>query len=106
MLAVTAVVAPSAPRYVKVRPWTPPISGTAAASTPDSWRISWVPTNEQVTYSFVGTQLMRQESGVDAAAVPLIGGVPGLTLTDLGARGGTTARTAQIRFGARAGSGW
>src|SRR5207244_6179845 len=52
---------------------------------------------EQVTYSFVGTQLMRQESGVDAAAVPLIGGVQGLTFTYLRADGATPAVTANIR---------
>jgi hypothetical protein len=52
---------------------------------------------EQVTYSFVGAQLMRQESGVDAAAVPLIGGVQGLTFTYLGADGAPTAVTANIR---------
>ena len=52
---------------------------------------------EQVTYSFVGTQLMRQESGVDAAAVPLVGGIQSLTFTYLGADGATTAVTANIR---------
>ena len=52
---------------------------------------------EQVTYSFVGTQLMRQESGVDAAAVPLVGGVQSLTFTYLGADGAATGVTANIR---------
>ena len=52
---------------------------------------------EQVTYSYVGTQLMRQESGVDAAAVPLVGGIQSLTFTYLGADGATTAVTDNIR---------
>src|SRR5207245_8369757 len=52
---------------------------------------------EQVTYSFIGTQLMRQESGVAAAAVPLIGGGQGLSFTYLAADGASTAVRANIR---------
>ena len=59
--------------------------------------VNGTPRGEQVTYSFVGTQLMRQESGVDAAAVPLVGGVQGLTFTYLGADGAPTGATANIR---------
>jgi len=52
---------------------------------------------EQVTYSFVGTQLLRQESGVDAAAVPLVGGIQNLTFTYFGADGAPTVLSANIR---------
>jgi len=52
---------------------------------------------EQVTYSFIGTQLMRQESGVDAAALPLVGGIQNLTFLYLGADGAPTALSANIR---------
>ena len=59
--------------------------------------VNGAPRGEQVTYSYVGTQLMRQESGVDAAAVPLVGGIQSLTFTYLGADGATTAVTDNIR---------
>jgi len=52
---------------------------------------------EQVIYSFVGTQLFRQESGVDGAPVPLVGGIQSLTFTYLGPDGAATGVTANIR---------
>lgn len=52
---------------------------------------------EQVTYSFAGGQLLRQESAVDAAALPLVGGIQNLTFTYLDASGAVTATTANIR---------
>ena len=59
--------------------------------------VNGTPRGEQVTYSFVGTQLMRQESGVDGAAVPLVGGVQSLVFTYLGPDGAPTGVTANIR---------
>ena len=52
---------------------------------------------EQIAYSFVGGQLRRQESTVDVAALPIIGGIQSLTFTYLDASGNPTATTANIR---------
>jgi len=52
---------------------------------------------EQVTYSFVGTQLLRQESAVDAAPVPLVGGIQALQFTYFDESGNATGTTANIR---------
>jgi hypothetical protein len=52
---------------------------------------------EQIAYSFVGGQLRRQESTVDVAALPIIGGIQTLAFTYLDASGAVTATTANIR---------
>ena len=53
--------------------------------------------DEQITYSFVGSQLLRQESAIDAAPVPLIGGIQALQFSYADETGAVTATTASIR---------
>jgi hypothetical protein len=52
---------------------------------------------ENVTYSRVGTQLMRQESVVDAAPVPVADGISALTFTYLNEANNPTATQEDIR---------
>ena len=59
--------------------------------------VNGVQRGEQVTYSFVGSQLLRQESAIDAAPVPLIGGIQALQFSYADETGAVTATTASIR---------
>jgi len=54
------------------------------------------PRGEQVTYTFAGSRLLRQESAVNNAAEPLVGGIQTLAFAYLDASGAVTETAASI----------
>ena len=54
------------------------------------------PRGEQVTYTFAGSQLLRQESAVNNAAEPVVGGIETLAFTYLDASGAITTTATSI----------
>ena len=58
--------------------------------------VNGVQRGEQVSYSLAGGQLLRQESAVNNAAQPVVGGIESLAFTYLDAQGDQTGTAASI----------
>jgi prepilin-type N-terminal cleavage/methylation domain-containing protein len=107
LVAFPAVLSPPAPGFVLQNDWDGTWDGTTGISTSGTVTQTVMSTTtstttnvnrgERITYSVVGGDLRRQETGIDGSPVVVVSNLASITFTYLDADGAVTATPADIR---------
>jgi prepilin-type N-terminal cleavage/methylation domain-containing protein len=107
LVAFPAVLSPTATGFVLQNDWDGTWDGTTGISTSGTVTQTVMSTTtstttnvnrgERITYSVVGGDLRRQETGIDGSPVVVVSNLASITFTYLDADGAVTATPADIR---------